>query len=90
MQAESLTYIFPVICQPLVLHAGRQPAMPLANGTGIRIAHCFIHLTQALHLTVDVPLLNPHSTGYRTLKLTNISYVSVKLNSPQVLAHLPL
>lgn len=68
IQVGSFTYVFPLICQPPVLHAGRQPAMPLASGPGTMGTHRFTHLAQALQLTVDVPLLNPHSTGYRTLK----------------------
>lgn len=78
MQVESPTYIFPFIRQPLVLHAGRQLAMPLASGSGTTITHCFVHLAQVLQLTVDIPLLNSHSTGYRTLKLIKISYLSAK------------
>lgn len=78
IQIEGVTYILPSICQPMVLHAGRQPTGPVVSGLCIVVAHCFTHFTQALQLTVDVPLLNPHTTGYRTLKLIKINHVSVK------------
>lgn len=90
IQDESVTYILPSICQPLVPHAGRQPTWPVASGPCTVVAHCFTDFTQALQLTVDVPLLDPHTTGYRTLKLMKINHVNVKWNSQQNEVQSPL
>lgn len=78
IQVESLTYIFPFMCQPVVEEAGGQLAGPCASRAQVRATQHITHLPQASHLTGDVPLLNPHSTGYRTLKLIKIGCVTVK------------